>query len=230
MLNREIKITLDGSKTLFLEAWNESYHSKHGALQEALHVFIENGVNKFKHLENIRVLEFGFGTGLNTLLTSIWATQFNKNIHYTSLEKFPLTWDEVKSLDFHHIISQKNKELRADTIYDNFIKIHESPWGNSLKIHDYFELYKHCIDFKDVKLSANEYDIVYFDVFGKRVQPELWTVEIFAKIFQSLKSGGMLTTYASNSQTRRLLEECGFEVEKLKGPPGKREMMNAWKK
>ena len=230
MLKREIKITQDGSKTLFLEAWNESYHSKHGALQEAEHVFIENGLNNFKDSNHIQVLEYGLGTGLNALLTSIWSNAQAKKVQYTSLEKYPLTSDEVMAMDFHQIISQKHKELKAGTIYIDLLKIHESHWHENIKIHDFFDLLKLQIDFKEVNLMADTYDIVYFDVFGKRVQPELWSEDIFMKIYKYLQPNGLLTTYASNSHTRRALEACGFVVEKLKGPPGKREMLNAWKK
>lgn len=230
MLKREIKVTRDGSKTIFLESWNESYHSKHGALQEAEHVFIENGINKFKYLDRIRILELGFGTGLNALLSLLWAAQNSKEVHYTSLEKFPLDLNEIKTLDYQDMISQKNKELRADTIYDNFVKIHESPWEEMVKIHDYFDLFKLKMDFKNMNFQANSFDIVYFDAFGRRVQPELWSEEIFGKIFNYLKPDGLITSFASNSHTRKTLESCGFQVEKLKGPPGKREMINAWKK
>lgn len=229
MLKRELKITDDGSKTLFIPEWNESYHSKHGALREAEHVFIAHGLNHFKGSSTIDVLEYGFGTGLNALLSYLWSKDHNQPINYTSLEKFPIAPTEISAMDFHSILSQKYKELRADPIYEIFLKFHHCPWNQYHKITSNFSLNKQNQDFRSANIHQESIDIVFFDAFGRRVQPELWSVEIFEAIFKGLKPGGLLTTYACNGPTKRALEACGFKVEKLPGPPGKREMINAWK-
>lgn len=230
MLKREIKITQDGSKTLYIPDWNESYHSKHGALREAEHVFITNGLEKLNDSNMINVLEYGFGTGLNALLSFIWSRDHSKSINYTSLEKFPVSTTEVEAMDFHQVIAQKYSNLQADPIYEFFLKMHQAKWEEKVNLTDFFELFKQEIDFKEVRLKEETYDVVFFDVFGMRVQPELWSEEIFEKIYTSLKIDGLFTTYACNGPTKRALKACGFRVEKLAGPPGKREMINAWKK
>lgn len=230
MLKRKIKITQDGSKTLFLPEWNESYHSKHGALQEAEHVFISHGLNNFLDCNTINVLEFGFGTGLNALLSYIWSSDHAKSINYTSLEKYPITSLEMKAMDFNQVLSKKYTELQADTIYNIFLKLHQTPWHENIALSDYFLLHKLEMDFLDFSSNEPTYDLVFFDVFGRRVQPEFWTEEIFEKLYHALSPGGLFTTYASNGHTQRALQSCGFLVEKLPGPPGKREMINAWKK
>ena len=230
MLKRELKITQDGSKTLYLPEWNESYHSKHGALQEAEHVFISNGLNNFLDCHTINVLEYGFGTGLNALLSFIYAGDHKMHINYTTLEKFPITALEVDSMEFNQILSKKYSKLQADTMYNIFLKMHKSKWGENLILSEFFTFKKVQIDFRVFEPQENHFDLVYYDAFGRRVQPELWDMNIFEKIYKSIKPGGMLTTYACNGPTKRALASCGFLVEKLAGPPGKREMINAWKK
>ncbi|MXV39180.1 tRNA (5-methylaminomethyl-2-thiouridine)(34)-methyltransferase MnmD [Flavobacteriaceae bacterium Ap0902] len=230
MLKREIKITADGSPTLYIPAWEESYHSKHGALQEALHVFIKNGWDRFTQQSEIKVLEYGFGTGLNALLTQAKAEEMKMRTRYDSIEKFPVSPDEINRLPIPQTMNSfldKNEESLLTKV---FKKIHDSPWDESVEISAYFNLNKIFGDFKSIELQQNHYDVVYFDAFGKRVQPELWTEQVFEKAYASLRMGGLLTTYASNRQTKRALLNIGFEVEKLAGPPGKREMINAWKK
>ena len=230
MLERIIQKTKDGSPTLHLPEWNESYHSKHGAVQEALHVFIDNGLAHFDHLDQIHVLEFGFGTGLNALLTLLYAHETNKKIHYTTLEKFPLGIEEISPLHFETYISRFRKEIKSLAIYEYFLKMHNIRWSEFQEITKNFYLKKLQIDFNDFQSRPSRFDVVYFDAFGKRVQPELWTESIFMNIFDALHPNGLLTTYACNGSTVRALKNCKFEVEKKPGPPGKREMINAWKK
>ncbi|MDO5655224.1 MAG: tRNA (5-methylaminomethyl-2-thiouridine)(34)-methyltransferase MnmD [Flavobacteriaceae bacterium] len=230
MLKKEILITRDGSKTLFIPAWNESYHSRHGAVQEAMHVFIQNGVEHWKNHQEVKILEYGFGTGLNTLLTLIFSMNTHTKIQYSSLEKFPLNWADISNINFENILYEKDKTWSINQIQSWFYDLHHASWNTKEKIVHTFELNKIRMDFKDVSFSNEEFNLVYFDAFGMRVQPELWQAEIFEKIFDFLQPQGLLTTYACNGKTVRILKSIGFEVHKIPGPPGKREMLNAWKR
>lgn len=230
MLKREIKVTQDGSKTLFIPEWNESYHSKHGAVREALHVFIENGLKQISNKEDISILEFGFGTGLNALLTSLYALKTKQKIRYTTLEKYPVEASEISKMGFEEQISEFWEESSSAEIQAEFLALHKSPWQNFYDLNPFFSIQKSQTDFREFKGEADTFDLVYFDAFGMRVQPELWEEEIFRNIHHAMKSGGLLTTYASNGQTQRALKACGFEIMKKPGPPGKREMLNAWKR
>ncbi|MRI62998.1 SAM-dependent methyltransferase [Ornithobacterium rhinotracheale] len=224
MLKREILTTADGSKTLYLPDWNEHYHSKHGALQEAQHVFIANGLAQFSE-QDCSILEFGFGTGLNALLTLL---STRPAVRYHSLEKYPLSLAEVQGLDYPKRFADfLGKEER--TIKPIFEQLHHTAWGEYQPITPDFSLKKEQADFIEVALPEEAYHLVYFDAFGKRVQPELWQEEVFDKIYKALKKSGLFTTYACNGDTKRALKAVGFSVEKKPGPPGKREMINAWK-
>lgn len=222
-LKREIKITKDGSKTLNIPSWGESYHSKHGALQEAVHVFLKNGLDLIPTQKEYHVLEYGFGTGLNALLTHDWAKTNTVKICYHSLEKFPIIRSEWESLNYAELL---NPPSENQVIFE---KMHSAAWNFEEKVSDFLSLKKIQIDFKNFEPQENFYSIVFFDAFGKRVQPELWTSPIFEKIYKALKNNGLFTTYAANGATYRLLKELNFNVEKKAGPPGKREMLIAWK-
>ncbi len=223
-MKREVKLTNDGSKTLFINDLNEGYHSHHGALQEAKHVFIDNGLKLINNYE-INILELGFGTGLNVLVTidEFLKTDKSHAIHYFSLEKYPVLLTEVQ-------------ELNYDSLFDNnFLtkinqKIHEAEWNKSVEIVPNFFLTKIEADFYQLKnIVLPEIDLVYFDCFGARVQPDLWEKPLFEMVADKMKKNGLLTTYASKGSVRRILQELNFEVEKRPGPPGKREMINATK-
>lgn len=224
-LKREFITTKDGSKTLLINDLEETYHSRHGALQEAVHVFIKNGLNLVNDCE-INILELGFGTGLNLLVTIDEYLKNDKNhkINYFGIEKYPILIDEAKKLCY--------AELFSDSFIKNLaIKIHESGWEKPEELCDNFSLTKHKADFFDLKnIELPPVDLVYFDCFGARVQPDLWEKELFEIVAGKMKSGGLLTTYSSKGSVRRILKELGFDVEKKQGPPGKREMINAWKK
>lgn len=231
MLERKLISTDDGSATIFIPEWNESYHSKHGAVQEAIHVFIQNGLDKIPN-KKISVLEIGFGTGLNSFLTLLNAVKRDLDVSYTGLEKYPVQPSEYRLLNYSKsIINNFNlsdfEEIKPDDLYQ---KMMDSDWGDFQEINQNFRLKKVEIDFFEFDYPESEYDLVYFDAFGARVQPELWTSELFEKIYFGMKTGGLLTTYSSKGSVRRALKELGFEVEKLAGPPGKREMINAIKK
>lgn len=223
-LEREIKTTNDGSKTLFISELNENYHSHHGALQEAEHVFIKNGLNLINDYE-INILELGFGTGLNVLVTINEYLKTDKNhiIHYFTLEKYPINESEIENLAyFEHF---DNIELK--NIYQ---KIHQSEWEKSVEIIPGFHLYKIQCDFFDLKnIDLPKINLVYYDCFGARVQPDLWEIPLFEMVSDKMNVNGLLTTYSSKGSVRRILQDLNFKVEKKQGPPGKREMINAIK-
>ncbi|MEN1785394.1 MAG: tRNA (5-methylaminomethyl-2-thiouridine)(34)-methyltransferase MnmD [Bacteroidota bacterium] len=219
-MKRQIFRTGDGTLTLRLEDWDEQYHSKHGALQEAFHVFIKHGLH---HLTTTTpyILEMGFGTGLNALVSYAEAKSHQLNINYTGVEAFPVKKEEWEALEYGTILPRNDLETVIGAI-------HDAPWEQKTPIADCFTLTKHQMDFFDFESSIN-FDLVYFDAFGPRVQPELWTVEIFAKMYKVLRAGGILVTYSAKGSVRRAMLEVGFKVERLPGPPGKREMLRATK-
>ncbi len=219
-MQREIITTADGSKTIQLKEWNEQYHSIHGAIQEAYHVFIKHGLNLF-HSQSINILEIGFGTGLNAFITFLEAPKLDLNIAYRGVEAYPVSAGELSQLNY---IS----ELKAEGFSERFHQMHQSSWEDLVVISDNFTLYKEQCDFKEIN-AQNSFELIYFDAFGARVQPELWTEDVFAIMFKALKNGGILVTYAAKGSVRRAMQEVGFEVERLPGPPGKREMLRATK-
>ncbi|MDF4202360.1 tRNA (5-methylaminomethyl-2-thiouridine)(34)-methyltransferase MnmD [Maribacter sp. SA7] len=219
-MKREIITTGDGSKTIQIMDWQEQYHSKHGAIQEAYHVFIKSGLDLFKDQE-LNILEIGFGTGLNAFITLIEYEKRNLQINYTGVEAYPVSAEELDQLNYL-------EELESLSRKDDFNLMHASAWGQKIEITSSFHLTKQQKLFKEIN-DINTYDLIYFDAFGARVQPELWTVEIFQIMFNAMKSGGYLVTYAAKGSVRRAMLEVGFLVERLPGPPGKREMLRAKK-
>ncbi len=219
-MKREIIQTADGSHTIHLEDWNEQYHSKHGAIQEAYHVFIKNGLDQFTKKE-ISILEIGFGTGLNAIITQLESQKHGINIHYTGVEKYPVEWEEAKLLNY---VAQ----LGHDQLHSIFKKMHECPWEEEIEITSNFCLTKLQKDFVEID-NNSQFDLVYFDAFGARVQPELWTEELFQIMYTCLRNKGVLVTYSAKGSVRRAMQTVGFEVERLPGPPGKREMLRAIK-
>ncbi len=223
-MKRELITTNDGSKTLLINDLEETYHSKHGALQEAKHVFINNGLNLINNHE-INILELGLGTGLNLLVTIDDYLENDKNhkINYFGIEKYPIFLDEASELAYSELFSNVY-------VKDLSLKIHQLDWEVPNELAKDFFLTKIKKDFFDIKITdLPPIDLVYFDCFGARVQPELWEKELLEIIASKMKSGGLLTTYSAKGSVRRILIELGFEVQKKQGPPGKREMMNAWK-
>lgn len=225
-MRRKIITTADGSKTIQIEDWNEQYHSVHGAIQEANHVYINHGLlffiseNKLIPTEAVSVLEIGFGTGLNALLTLLKANELKQKVKYVGVEAFPVSSEELKQLNY-------NSELNIES--DTFNVIHNCSWEQPKFISEIFELTKQQKFFKNIS-EENIYDVIYFDAFGARVQPELWTETIFKKMYKALKPNGVLTTYAAIGEVRRTLQSLGFHVERLEGPPGKRHMLRAVKR
>ena len=224
-MKREIIKTADGSTTIFLPDWNEHYHSKHGAVQEALHVFIKSGFNFFierTSATKLSILEIGFGTGLNALVTFLKARKKGVFVDYTGIEAYPVVSEELEHLNYS--ASFEEKALTQEV----FEKIHKIKWGEKGGISEDFRLTKQQKFFNEIDASE-EFDLIYFDAFGPRVQPELWTEEIFGKMFRALKPGGVLVTYSAKGSVRRGMQAVGFQVERIPGPPGKREMLRAIK-
>ena len=220
-MKREIIKTLDGSTTIRLPEWDECYHSKHGAIQEAKHVFIKNGLSLFQD-NSISILEIGFGTGLNAFITFLERNQKKQKINYAGVEAYPVDANEVLAMNYI-------KELKADNFTNIFQKMHECDWNRKIKITADFELIKRKQFFSEID-DQETFDLIYFDAFGYRVQPELWSTEIFQKMYNALKPNGILVTYAARGVVKRSMISVGFTVEKLAGPPGKREMFRAIKK
>ncbi|HEY5687214.1 MAG TPA: tRNA (5-methylaminomethyl-2-thiouridine)(34)-methyltransferase MnmD [Yeosuana sp.] len=225
-MERKIVITGDGSSTIHLPDWDEQYHSKHGAIQEAYHVFIKHGLHHYKETHSdltqpISILEIGFGTGLNAFITLLESDILTVNINYVGIEAYPVGMNEINQLNFPSQLQVSHKE-------SIFKLMHESDWEISNQISSYFELTKQKKFFTEIQ-DSNAYNIIYFDAFGARVQPELWTETIFQKMYDALKEEGVLVTYAAKGSVRRAMLAVGFQVEKLPGPPGKREMLRAVK-
>jgi len=214
--------TADGSTTIHIPQWNEQYHSKHGAIQEAYHVFIKMGFNHVsKNLSPLKILEIGFGTGLNALITSLEAKSQDRRVAYCGVEGYPVSPEEMFQLNYSTALDGASAEAY-------FQKINEGDWEESVIVHDNFELIKQEKMFDKIE-NKNEFDLIYFDAFGARVQPELWEVSMFQRMYEALKENGVLVTYSAKGSVRRALQEVGFTVERLDGPPGKREMLRATK-
>lgn len=221
-MKREFLTTGDGSLTIHLPDWNEQYHSKHGAIKEAQHVFIQAGlqfyIERYKPSE-LNILEIGFGTGLNTFLTQQFSEENKVSINYTGVEAYPVLIAEIEKLNYPKLLNVQD--------YD-FLKLHQTPWEKTETISASFKLCKRKQFFSEIQ-DTEAHDIIYFDAFGARVQPELWTEEIFKIMHAALKKRGVLVTYAAKGSVRRAMEAVGFNVERLPGPPGKREMLRAVK-
>ncbi len=214
----ELRQTADGSSTFFVPELNEHYHSTNGALQESNHIFIGCGFNALAHAE-LHILEVGFGTGLNAWLTALSAAAKNVRVAYTSLEKFPLNAGDVALLNYTS--GAKTKEEAA-----LFYALHESPWEVAQQLTPHFSLLKLRCALEDFT-STEKFNLIYFDAFAPAVQPELWTEEIFRSMHSVLKSGGILVTYCAQGQVKRNMKAAGFSIERLPGPPGKREITRA---
>jgi len=215
----EIIITDDGSHTLKVEELNEHYHSTFGAVSESKHVFIEAGLHKVLEAKrnNISILEIGFGTALNALLTALYIDAQSPLIHYYGIEAYPLEEKLWRKLNYPHILSDERAE-------ELFKSLHQCKWGEPCEIMPGFTLHKINQKLQDYKQGEELVDLIFFDAFGPDVQPELWTPEIFKNIADNTSPGGILVTYSCKGSVRRALKEAGFAVEKIPGPKGKREM------
>ncbi|GGI58145.1 tRNA (5-methylaminomethyl-2-thiouridine)(34)-methyltransferase MnmD [Winogradskyella haliclonae] len=224
-MQRKIITTGDGSKTIHIEEWNEQYHSVHGAINEANHVYLKHGLlfflSQISKNREVSILEIGFGTGLNAFLTLIEAEKRQQKINYTGVEAYPVKQEEIEILNYPELISTKYKE--------EFYTIHDSTWEEQVKISKNFSIIKEQKLFEHIA-DNSKYDIVYFDAFGARVQPELWTETIFRIMYKAMKSNAVLVTYSAKGSVKRALKSVGFEIERLEGPPNKRHMLRAVKR
>ncbi|MBK9328143.1 MAG: tRNA (5-methylaminomethyl-2-thiouridine)(34)-methyltransferase MnmD [Sphingobacteriales bacterium] len=220
----ELVITKDGSASLYSIEFDEHYHSIHGALQESQHVFIQAGLlHKMKAdiSKSISILEIGFGTGLNALLTAIEAQDYQLRISYTAIERYPLELALYAQLNYGTILQNSTGELLFKTIYT-------SDWEMEMELSPGFALRKCKMNIEDIDFS-NQFDLIYFDAFAPSAQPELWTKSVFDSMYAALKPGGILVTYCAKGEVKRTMKSAGFKVEPLPGPVGKREMTRAIK-
>lgn len=232
-MKRVIEKTDDGSATLFVPELNEHYHSTKGARTESQHIFINMGLKASTALSP-RILEIGFGTGLNAWLTLEEAERSGRNIHYTGLELYPLEWQMIEQLEYIGNDEQLAVGGNPRSAIDLFRQLHTSPWEEDVPLTPHFTLQK-------VQTDANRYlaegsqtlqgtDVIYFDAFAPEKQPEMWSQELFDRLYVLLNPGGILTTYCAKGVIRRMLQAAGFIVERLAGPPGgKREILRARK-
>lgn len=215
--NIEIQTTADGSSTLYRPDMDEHYHSTNGAVTEASHVYIQTGLYALP-IQPISVLEIGFGTGLNAILTWLEAEKNKQHIRYTTVERFPLS---------NSITQQLNYQLPAEAA-PKFEQLHACEWNKAVALSPYFTLQKLHTDLTTQQWQET-FDVIYFDAFAPDKQPEMWTEEIFKRIYQKTNPGGVLVTYCAKGVIRRMLQSVGFTTERLPGPPGKREMLRAGK-
>ncbi len=228
----KIQVTEDGSHTLFSEMAGQTYHSSHGAVQESRHIFIsqlsiDNGQRTTISGQWLSVLEIGFGTGLNALLTAQWARENGVKVDYTTIELYPLGTDVYSQLNYGRVLNDEAL----------FIKLHEAEWdAGFVQIDENFSIRKCKSDIVEwlrnaqcTMHNAQLFDVVYFDAFSPDAQPELWTEEVFRNVYALMKEGGVLMTYCAKGDVRRAMLVAGFRVEKLQGPPGKRHILRAGK-
>lgn len=215
--------TEDGSTTLYVPELNEHYHSVHGAIQEAVHIFIRAGVDYYREKHDgqpLHILEAGFGTGLNAYLTLVHANETQIPVCYHSIEKYPLQTEEIARLNYPGQIGFAAKEL--------FNELHDCSWEEEHQLTPLFRFCKHRNDFRDIHFPP-QFDIIYFDAFNPDVQPHLWTTEVFERFCQALKPEGILVTYCVKGIVKQALRSAGFTIKRLPGPPGKREMLRGRK-
>jgi tRNA U34 5-methylaminomethyl-2-thiouridine-forming methyltransferase MnmC len=220
-MERRLIVTRDGSNSIEIPEMNVTYHSIHGAVQESMHVFIKEGLH---HLINqsttqpISIFEMGFGTGLNAFLTAIEAVTKGIQIHYTTVEQFPISLEEANKLNY-------GESLHDEAIFQ---KLHSSEWDTDVAVTDNFILRKEQAELINFSINK-QFNLIYYDAFAPSAQPQLWTKEIFEKLYNMLLPNGILVTYCSKGDVRRAMMAAGFTVKKLAGPPGKREMLRAAK-
>jgi tRNA U34 5-methylaminomethyl-2-thiouridine-forming methyltransferase MnmC len=213
----QLQETKTGEYTLYIPNIDETYHSRDGAVSESKHVFLQNGVDRTTG--NIKILEIGFGTGLNALLTVAHAQNSSRQVYYHTLEPYPITSDLVEHIGY-------------TTLADDpalFGLLHSSPWETDIKLTDHFTLHKSVQKLENAALEDNRYDVIYFDAFAPKKQPELWSCQIFQKLYKCTKPGGVLTTYSAAGQLKRNLKSVGYHIENPRGANGKREMTVALK-
>ncbi len=218
----EIILTSDGSHSLRSAVFGETYHSGHGAIQESLHVYVRAGLayahERYGRPSDMSVLELGFGTGLNALLSLLYAREQGLHLHYTALEAYPIEEDVARRLNYPSFLSLPEEDRAL------FVEMHRLPWGEILGLSPNMSLEKRLSSFEELS-DEEAYELVYYDAFAPSVQPECWGAEMVGKVRRAMRRGGVLTTFCAQGAFRRHLQAAGFEVERLPGPPGKREML-----
>jgi tRNA U34 5-methylaminomethyl-2-thiouridine-forming methyltransferase MnmC len=215
----KLVITADGSHTIFVPGLNEHYHSIHGAVQESDFIFIRTGLESFD-ANPVNIFEVGFGTGLNAFLTAIKSIKGDREVSYTTIEKYPLQEEIVDALNYEQFIPNEDGRL--------FKLIHSAPWNTRVSICRNFTLEKITGDFISLHLPQI-YNLIYFDAFGPDKQPEMWSTEVFNTIGMATVKGGVFVTYSAKGEVKRNLRASGFDVSLLPGPPGKRQIIRAVK-
>jgi tRNA U34 5-methylaminomethyl-2-thiouridine-forming methyltransferase MnmC len=216
----KLLLTEDGSHTIYSEQFDEIYHSRHGAVAESTHVFIQSGLTAIDKKE-INIFEVGFGTGLNAFLTWVYAEGKDLHVNYTSIELYPVSEPLLAEINYPSLFPKHDAKVSA---------IHQAMWNEKVDLSPNFNLHKIHGSVLDLSLPSATMDLIYFDAFSPEKQPELWSADVFKKMYDLLADGGILTTYCSKSFVRRNMQEVGFKVEKLQGPRGKREMVRAMKR
>ena len=223
-----LAITGDGSHTFFHAGLNEHYHSRHGALAESRSVYLKEGLQAWwtqhETAREVAIFEMGFGTGLNALLVWEEARSRNARVHYHTVELYPLRTAEAALLNYGALltdINQAQRDLQA---------LHEAPWNVPCELDAHFNLRKYALSVESFEMLEATYEVVFFDAFAPDKQPHLWTVEVFRRLSWAMRPGAVLTTYSAKGAVRRRMLEAGFEVEKRPGPPGKREILRAWRR
>lgn len=213
-------MTDDGSHSLKRSDINEIYHSRFGAVTESMHIYIKAGYNKIKNNRNpINILEVGFGTGLNALLTFLDSSIENRMTNYIAYEPYPIEENIYHLLNYSGVLNLKNE--------DTFRVFHTLSWNTRHQVSPEFTFSKWKEKIEDSILPDNFYNLVYFDAFAPDIQPALWNEIVFSKIRKAMVKGGLLLTYSTKGIVKRNLKEAGFIIEKLPGPPGKREIIRA---
>lgn len=223
----EVRPTADGSNTLYVPALDEHYHSTHGAVQEALHVYLQAGLETALASAGgpapVWVLEVGFGTGLNALLTLQRSLTAEAPIFYDTVEKHPLSAAVIRKLGAERYIL--NPEL-----LDCYELLHEASWDTPEALTTQFALLKRKGALQELPLAEDTYQVIYFDAFAPEKQPDMWTEEVFQQLYAAAAPGGCLVSYCAKGSFKRSLKAAGWDVETLPGPAGKREMTRAWKR
>ena len=210
--------TSDGSHTLFSERYGVSYHSRYGAVTESAHVFINAGLRyKAAVQREIAVLEVGLGTGLNAFMTWLEAERRNLSVRYTGLEAYPISEEEARQFNYPDLLNAPERAAE-------FWQLHAAAWGAPIVLSEHFQLEKRLERLETAALPEAAFDVVYFDAFAPQAQPELWTEDVFTRLYRALRPEGALVTYCAQGEFKRTLKKAGFAVERLQGPPGKREM------
>ncbi len=223
-MQQELRTTSDGSHTLYVPQIDECYHSTNGAVQESIHIFIKAALQTHKS-EHLNVFEVGFGTGLNALLTLLDARQRGIKVHYMGIERYPITIDQAQALNY----AEHCRSLGYECTTDDFMRLHTAPWGEVVEIVPHFTLTKIEGDLNTEEMPHNTFDVVYFDAFSPEKQEEMWSQTNFKRLYKACHEGAIMTTYCAKGVVRRTMQAVGWEVERLPGPPGKRQIIRAIK-